>query len=340
VDFGWRSADELTAWLEPGLPAGTHPVALTDPRGRPATLEAGFRSLGADREPPRIECLSPTPDTQVAAGVRLPVRLALTDAPGRLEDAFVEIHGTTAAGGASVEQRPCPIPAGATEAQCEIEVLVPPRWSEGDVLGLRIVAVDGAAVPNVSERTLSFTLRAKPQVTSVLPARGGIAGGTDVVVRGSGFLPGTRVFFGDVPLWPDGGQVVDETTISGRAPAHDAGKVPVTARTPIGDARLAPEGYEYAPPPRVEAIEPATGPATGGTAVRVRGRFTPGTQISLGPTLARAIPLGRPTPFGDLEIRGVAPPGSGRVAIWAFDPELGWSRLPDAFTYQPGGPAR
>jgi len=35
----------------------------------------------------------------------------------------------------------------------------------------------------------------------------------------------------------------------------------------------------------------------------------------------------------DIEIDGVVPPGSGQVTVWAFDPDNGWTSLPNGFSW-------
>src|SRR5262249_43540463 len=82
-DFGWRGPTQLSATMDPGLPAGPYSVSITDPRGRTAVLPAAFTALGPDQSRPRIAFHSPAPDALVAPGMKLPVRLgAEDDAPG------------------------------------------------------------------------------------------------------------------------------------------------------------------------------------------------------------------------------------------------------------------
>lgn len=333
-DFGWRGFEELSATLESGLPPGKHHVVIEDPRGHRATLPDAFESLGPDTEPPRIEIEAPSSDLPLAPGMRIACRVSVTDEPGLLEGVSWETRdpgGVVSVGG-------CPVEAAAGPLRCRFEARVPTYLREGDRFEILVQAVDRAAVPNVTSRRLSFRLLARPSITKVTPDLGGTAGGTELVVRGIGFLPGTRVFLGAMPLYPDGGLRVDDTTITGRAPPQARGPVDVVARTPIGVAQ-AGDPFTYAPPPLLERIEPATGPRAGGTPVRVSGQdFTPTTRVYLGLTFASAVPLLEQELAGPGELRGVVPPGFGRTSVWAYDPVLGLTSLRGAFSWTEAAP--
>jgi hypothetical protein len=214
---------------------------------------------------------------------------------------------------------------------CDFEASVPTWLAPGDQFSISVMASDRALVANRTTETLFFNLRPNPTLESVEPARGGTAGGTDVVVSGSGFLPGVRVLVDGVPLLPDGGTLVDEQTISGRMPPHEAGPATVTLQSSLGESKLVVT-FSYAEPPAVSAIQPEEGDPVGGTPVKIRGqRFGQDTQVLFGDTLAEARPLAGPQLVSDTEILGAAPPGKGRTSVWVFDAALGWDRLVDGF---------
>ena len=98
------------------------------------------------------------------------------------------------------------------------------------------VAIDASSTGNRGQASLDFTVRARPTVQAISPSTGGTAGGTDVVITGSGFLPGSQAILEGVPLFPDGGIVIDEQTLSAHVPAHKEGSAAITVRTPLGDA--------------------------------------------------------------------------------------------------------
>jgi hypothetical protein len=329
-DFDWLDTGHMTAWMREGLPAGLQSVQIRDPRGQTVTLFDVFTGLGPDRDQPTIQFVRPPPNALLAPGMTVEVTVfAIDTAPGALG----ELSWETYAGNDRIEGRSCalvPTP-GVT---CHFDVSVPISLGGGDVFEIRAAAFDRALVPNRTPAVLSFVLHARPALEDVRPAEGGTAGGTDVVVSGSGLIPGVRVLVDGVPLLPDGGTLVDDQTISGRMPAHAAGVATLTLESPLGASKLA-EGFVYAEPPAIASIMPSQGDPIGGTPVTVVGeRFGEDTQVLFGETLATAQPLSAPQWVSDTEIRGIAPPGTGRTTVWVFDATLGSSKLVDGFGWR------
>lgn len=75
-----------------------------------------------------------------------------------------------------------------------------------------------------------------PAVTGLNPAAGAVAGGTPIVVAGSGFTGATAVNFGTTPATSF--TVADDATINAVAPALPAGAVDVTVVTPVGTSAI------------------------------------------------------------------------------------------------------
>src|ERR1017187_3185971 len=104
-------------------------------------------------------------------------------------------------------------------------------------------------------------------------------------------------------------------------------------RTPIGDAQGIVV-FSYLPAPLVETITPNTGAFAGGTAVVLTGKdFTANTQIYFGSTLGSAVPLSQLLLQSDNTIVGRTPAGRGQTTVWAWDEALGFTRLPNGFTW-------
>jgi hypothetical protein len=136
-------------------------------------------------------------------------------------------------------------------------------------------------------------------------------------------------------LFPEGGIVVNETTLSGHVPAHAAGSASIIVSTPLSDDASGDLTFTYLPPPLVETITPSTGAATGGTAVVLTGKgFSKDTRIYFGSTLDSAVPLVDLYLQSDSTIIGLTPAGSGQTWVWAFDEALGFTRLPTPFTWR------
>jgi hypothetical protein len=90
-------------------------------------------------------------------------------------------------------------------------------------------------------RTRSVVFHALPTITSLNPAMGPTAGGTSVLITGTGFGDATLVTFGDVTVTAT---VTSDSEIMATAPAHAAGPVEVRVTGPGGRSRAVV--YTYA----------------------------------------------------------------------------------------------
>jgi hypothetical protein len=128
---------------------------------------------------------------------------------------------------------------------------------------------------------------AAPTVSSVTPTEGDSDGGTNVTVNGSRFYGAATVDFGGAAA--TNVSVVDTSTITCQTTAHAAGQVTVTVGTPSGSGSKT-NAYEYIAAPTVTSVTPAIGPASGGTAVTVRGtNFYGGTSVDFGGSAATGV---------------------------------------------------
>lgn len=324
-----RIAGLLSGTLAQDLATGWLDVELTDPRGGKAVHANIFHELGHDDSAPNVTFLSPATNTPIAPGMLLRGTFHAADVPPGTLSAL----GWTYSENQPVVASPCLAPLNGSEADCSFEVTVSAKLNLATQVFFTATAIDTAG--NSGEATLTFALHATPAIQSISPATGGTAGGTDVVIKGSGFLAGSWAAVDDVPLFPAGGIVVDESTLSGYVPAHDAGQGTLVVHTPIGDATW-PAGFNYLSPPRIDTIMPSIGAASGGTPVTITGRhFSDQTQISFGSTLDSAVPLTNPVWKGDTSIVGLAPLGTGQTTVWAFDAELGATPLKNGFSWSP-----
>jgi hypothetical protein len=337
TNLDWLSSGVLAVSLPntsaQSLPTGPLDVEVTDPRGKVARLSGGFHELGFDSDGPSLDI--PAPTMPFAPGMVLRGTIHAAEAPpgamGRLAWTAYEKDNKR-------DTVTCHFPAGATETDCGFLHDISPNLREGD--GVRIEANATDAFGNPATTTLSITLCARPVLESISPAVGGVAGGTDVIVRGRGFLPGSTVTIGGELLFPDGGQRVDDTAnsgyvlISGYVPARPKGEAAVVVHTPLGDT-TEPKVFTYELPPTIISITPNVDAAAGGTPVVIAGSgFGENARIYFGPTLDQAVPLNEPFRQGETSIIGRAPPGSGSTTVWAYDSVLGFSKLPDGFTWR------
>jgi hypothetical protein len=327
--LGWRSEKELSAWLEPALLPGSYDIEVSDPRGMRAIARQSFEALGPDRDPPTIDFESPARDTPIVAGIMLSGRFVARDRPpGRLHSVRWEVR----AGELIAQSGDCPLEPDASTVICRFTAVVPSFLAENAPFELVGRASDGP-VASAIESSVRFLVHGRPTLGSITPPLGGVDGGTEVLIRGTGFVRGTRILVDEIPLLPGGGVVVDETTITGRIPDSrgSARRADVKLDGPIGTDTL-PAAFEYRNPPAIESVSPEAGDPEGGTPVRIRGfRFDGETRIYFGIALADAVALVDLKLESDTEISGTTPPGKGRTSVWAFDRRLGFRALVGGF---------
>jgi hypothetical protein len=159
-----------------------------------------------------------------------------------------------------------------------------------------------------------FTYFVMPTVTGVLPNSGPTAGGTSVIIAGSGFTGATAVTFGSTPA--SSFHINGDTSVTATAPAG-SGTIDVTVTTPFGTSLPgSADKFTYAPVPVVTSILPNAGPPAGGTSVTITGTgFTGATSVKFGSTGATTF-----TVVSATSITATSPAGSGTVAVTVTTP--------------------
>ncbi len=135
-----------------------------------------------------------------------------------------------------------------------------------------------------------------PTVDAISPTSGSTAGGTVITITGANFTGATAVTVGGIAVATF--TVASDTTITATTPAHAAGAVDVAVTTPNGPGTGTGLFTYFAPPPgpTVSAIDPASGPAAGGTAVTITGtNFTGASAVTIGGVAATAFAVASDT---------------------------------------------
>jgi hypothetical protein len=155
-----------------------------------------------------------------------------------------------------------------------------------------------------------FTFVSGPIVTSVSPNSGPTAGGTSVTITGTGFTGATSVDFGGTAAASFA--VNSDTSIMAVSPAEAAGTVDVTVTAPGGtSATSGADQFTFVPPPAITAINPNTGPTSGGTSVAITGTgFTGATGVTFGGVAATGV-----TVNSDSSITAISPPHLPAIGI-------------------------
>jgi len=171
------------------------------------------------------------------------------------------------------------------------------------LLGLQVLG------PAASAATLST-------VTSVSPNTGSFAGGTNVVISGTGFTGATEVLFGGIAA--PSFSVVDDSEITATSPSQPVGTVDVSVLTPAGgSAATSADSFTYELGPRISGISPQVSPTSGGTTVTLTGTgFTGATSVTFNGAVATNL-----TVVSDTQLTVTTPPQSaGGVDVTVFTP--------------------
>lgn len=266
VSFGGLAAGVVSssataiAVTTPAHAAGPVGVTVTNPDGQSVTLPGAFSYVAPPPPPPVISGLTPVSGTTAGGTSVTLAGAAFSASPG------VTLGGlaatVTASSATSITATTPPHPAG------PVDVVV----TNADGQRATLAAAFGYLSPPPP-----------PVLGGVSPASGSTAGGTHVVLSGSGFAAGAAVAFGASPAAV---QSVTATSLTVASPAHAAGAVDVTVINPDGQASTLAGAFLFvAPPPAptVASATPGSGSTAGGTSVVLAGTgFLPGATVTLG----------------------------------------------------------
>lgn len=129
---------------------------------------------------------------------------------------------------------------------------------------------------NVLTNALNYV--GAPTAQSVQPNASGLAGGGEIVINGTNFVPNlTRVTVDATQI--DAVQVnLEGTRLTFTAPNHAAGTVNISVATPSGSTGNIFGGFTYADSPTTSGINPALVAVSGATSVTISGtNFIPGS---------------------------------------------------------------
>jgi IPT/TIG domain len=178
-----------------------------------------------------------------------------------------------------------------------------------------------------------------PTVTSVSPGAGPIAGGTRVIITGTGFVAtSTTVSFGTTAA---AGQTVSSPTMMHATSPAGTGTVDITVTNAGGtSATSLADEFSYVAIPTVVSLSAMAGPSAGGTIVVITGTsLSAASAVDFGSTAATSYTVTSPT-----LVTATAPAGTGTVDVTVTT--IGGASatsLADQFSYVavpgPGAPA-
>lgn len=292
------SATQLTAVTPPGTP-GIVTVAVANLDGQQAALMAAYAYDAA----PSIASVTPARGP-VGGGTR------------------ITIHGADFQPGAWVHIGGAPAVA-TTVVDANTLITTTPSGGAGavDVEVTNVDAQRGVA-------SAGFTYDAAPKLTELSPTSGSTSGGTVVTLKGTGFSFGAEVRFGSLPS--SAVTVLSPWEVTAVAPAAAKNVVPVTLRNADGQSATLANAFAYVDAPGLTSVSPASGPARGGTVVRLNGSgFSASSVVHFG-----AAPSPQVTFVSATVLDAVTPAGMSNVDVRVTNPDGAVAMLDDAFTYQ------
>jgi hypothetical protein len=181
----------------------------------------------------------------------------------------------------------------------------------------------------------TYSAASAPAVSSIGTTSGGAAGGTQVVLSGSGFTGAYQVNFGSIAVYDV--TVNSDSQITVFSPPEPVGTFDVTVVTAAGTSALSSSdrySYTSVSAPAVSSLGTSSGTTAGGTSVTITGtNLTAATAVWFGSTAATSF-----TVNSDTSITAIAPPGAtGTVDVTVATPG-GTSVVSssDHFTYTAG----
>jgi hypothetical protein len=320
VSFGVQPALAFSAYPVSGQPTydsridavappgeGTAIVSVTGPAGSTSTAPALF----AWGDPTHVAVVSSVSPLSGGAGTA------------------VAIHGNGFSGAVAVNFGT----AAAADFEVDGDSLIL-AWAPAGPAGLvdvTVIAPGGASAANIADQFTYLPLKPpKPSPLSLSPNFGGVAGGTFVILLGSGFTNATAVTFGGQPAKFD---VISDGRIAAASPPAPGGTpqaVDVIVTTPIGTSTAVPQdGFTYAALPVISQLTPVEAPFLGGTEVVIGGSGFSGIDAVLFGVTPAVFQF-----WSDGVITATAPPGVGVVQV-TVRTKLGFSATGAAsqFTY-------
>lgn len=292
---------------------GGVPVRLVNPDGQEAVWSGLFEYILPD--PPSISAIEPA-EGSVDGGEAVTIKGANFAAGSRV------FFGAAEATVVNITAAQITVTTPPAQGEGAVDVRVVDRWGQEGVLPGGYTYIVPPPAP-------------APQVTSLSPDNGELAGGELIYVNGAYFDPAVRIFFGSNEAVVLNYYGPDRLRVKAPAAANP-GAVDVRAENPDGQVGVLPAGYTYnAPPedpdPTVTNVTPSEGPMEGGTLVYVEGtEFASEAIVMFGSNQAQVLNY-----YGSTRMRVRVPASdvSGPVDVTVINPSGKQAVLPDGFTY-------
>jgi hypothetical protein len=213
-----------------------------------------------------------------------------------------------------------------------LQITVPAASQAGQV-DVTVLDVNGTPFTLANAFTYTDPVIPKPNVTSITPISGDMAGGTTVYINGSNFMRDSSVYFGiDAATSVT---YISDTRISAKTPASlTAGKVDVTVMNGTLTSVL-PQAFEFIAPQPVPVVltgvSPNTGTTNGGELIYITGEnLKTGATILFGTKQAQLVSVYSSNKAG---VRAPASDTTGFVDVTWTNKDGGTATLSSAYEY-------
>lgn len=304
----------IIATVPPGTAGTSQTVIITNPDGSTVAASTPFTYNAAPASTLSVSSISPT--TGAASGGTL-VTIAGT---GFLPGATVYFGNTPGTNVSVTDSTLLSVVAPAGTLGTSVLVSV------NNSNGFTTLAPGSFAFGSAAG---SSTTGIQPTISAISPGSGSAAGGTQVTIIGSGFVPGVRVAIGGVPA--TNVNLVNSTQITVTTPSGAVGVAPVMVTSPTGSFGGVSNGFTYlAATPQLTSVAPSEGLLVGGTPTTLTGSgFVVGATVTIGGQPARNVVVTSPT-----TITAVTPPGvPGSAMVLVTNPGGLITGLATGFTY-------
>jgi hypothetical protein len=191
-------------------------------------------------------------------------------------------------------------------------------------------ALDPPGFPEEAHVFIVGKLPSNPSIERVEPDTGPSSGGTRVEIHGADFRPGAVARFGGVEAGVT--EYVRPDLVVAITPPHEPVTVDVDVTNPDEVRATLPDAFTYFPAPRIDVIDPNSGPSAGGTPVTVTGEFFyEGSRVFFDDVPCRELVI-----TDERVANCLTPPGRpGPVDVAVRHPELGFDVVEDGYAYIP-----
>lgn len=161
----------------------------------------------------------------------------------------------------------------ATHNRVREKVHIIARWLAGAVTAGLVAAVSSGCGDPPTAPKVNSPAPAALTLTAVSPTTGPAAGGTKLVLNGTGFVSGAIVTIGGVGATVT---AVTATAIAATTAGHAEGVVAVVVTNPDGRSASLAEAFTYEPDPvfpapTITSVSPTIGSTAGGTYISIKG---------------------------------------------------------------------